>query len=64
MKTHILGKQRQLTTQTKELEQSFKTTSNLAAGLTRDRVRIQNDLQKISAGKLEVLPVCTMFYRL
>ena len=50
MKSTILGKQRQLT-QNKDLETSFKQTSNIAAALTKERVQIQNDLQKISAGK-------------
>ena len=50
MQSTILGKQRELT-QNKQLEQSFKNTSNLANALTRERVQIQNDLQKISAGK-------------
>ena len=45
------NKQRQLT-QNKELAQSFKNTTNLASALTMDRVQIQNDLQKISVGKL------------
>ena len=35
----------------KELSTSFKNTANLAHALTRERVQIQNDLQKISAGK-------------
>ena len=50
MKASTLGKQRQLA-QNKELEKSFKNTANLAHALTRERVQIQNDLQKISAGK-------------
>ena len=50
MQSTILGKQRELTTN-KQLQQSFKNTSNLANALTKDRVQIQNDLQKISAGK-------------
>ena len=50
MKSTILGKQRQLT-QNKDLETSFKQTTNIAAALTKERVQIQNDLQKISAGK-------------
>ena len=45
-----MNKQRQLN-QNKELAQSFKNTTNLANALTKDRVQIQNDLQKISAGK-------------
>lgn len=44
------GKQRQMA-QSKELSTSFKNTANLAHALTRERVQIQNDLQKISAGK-------------
>ena len=44
----MLGKQRQLAadaTQTsKELQMSFKNTSNVANALTKDRVQIQNDL--------------------
>jgi len=51
----MLGKQRKLagdaTTASKELKMSFKNTSNVANALTKDRVQIQNDLQKISAGK-------------
>lgn len=51
----MLGKQRKLatdaTTASKELQMSFKNTSNVANALTKDRVQIQNDLQKISAGK-------------
>lgn len=50
MKANLLGKQRQLA-QNKELTTSFKNTSNLAHALTKERVQIQNDLQKISAGK-------------
>ena len=50
MKSTILGKQRQLT-QNKELEGSFKTSTSIAMALTKERVQIQNDLQKISAGK-------------
>ena len=52
----LLGKQRQLA-QNKELTTSFKNTANLARALTQPRAQIQNDLQKISAGKeqLEVL---------
>ena len=50
MKQTILGKQRQLA-QSKDLTQTFKTTSNVANALTKERVQIQNDLQKISAGK-------------
>ena len=50
MKSTILGKQRQLT-QNKDLETSFKTSSNIAEALTKERTKIQNDLQKISAGK-------------
>jgi len=51
----MLGKQRKLTADatnaSKELQMSFKNTSNVANALTKDRVQIQNDLQKISAGK-------------
>ena len=50
MLTNKPGKQRQMA-QSKELSTSFKNTSNLAHALTRERVQIQNDLQKISAGK-------------
>ena len=46
----LLGKQRQLA-QNKELTTSFKNTANLARALTQPRAQIQNDLQKISAGK-------------
>ena len=46
----MLGKQRQLA-QNKELATSFKNTANLAKALTQPRAQIQNDLQKISAGK-------------
>jgi hypothetical protein len=34
-----------------ELLRSFKATTNLAHGLTKERIQIQNDLQKISAGR-------------
>jgi hypothetical protein len=37
MQSTILGKQRELTTN-KQLQQSFKNTSNLANALTKDRV--------------------------
>ena len=50
MKSTLIGKQRQLA-QNKELQNDFKNTANLAHALTRERVHIQNDLQKISAGK-------------
>lgn len=50
MNQSIIGRQRQLT-QTHELAKSFGTTTKLAQGLTKERVLIQNDLQKISAGK-------------
>jgi Domain of unknown function (DUF4455) len=50
MSNTILGKQKELTIN-KQLEKSFKNTTNLAQALTQDRVHIQNDLQKISAGK-------------
>lgn len=39
-------KQRQIPKST-DLMQSFKTTSNLAHGLTSERKTIQNELQKI-----------------
>ncbi len=54
--TITLGKQRQLVGETqqasKELQMSFKNTSSLAHGLTKERVSIQTEFQKISAGKL------------
>ena len=34
-----------------DLLRSFKATTNLANGLTKERVHIQNEFQKISAGK-------------
>lgn len=33
-----------------DLMRSFKATTNLAQSLTKDRVKIQHDLQKISHG--------------
>jgi len=51
----MLGKQRMLAQDTqltsKELQMSFKNTSSLAMGLTKERAQIQNEFQKISAGK-------------
>lgn len=38
--------------QTNELLRSFKTTTNLAHGLTKERTSIQNELQKIGQSKL------------
>jgi hypothetical protein len=50
-----LGKQRQLASDasgtSKDLQMSFKTTSNVAKGLTQERVLIQNEFQKIAGGK-------------
>lgn len=37
--------------QNPDLLRSFKTTTNLAAGLTRERTTIQNELQKIGQTK-------------
>lgn len=54
MKTStILTNQKEMTIN-KQLQISFKNTSGLANALTKDRVQIQNDLQKISAGKLKI----------
>jgi hypothetical protein len=51
----IMGKQRQLASEasetSKDLQISFKNTSNLANGLTKERVTIQNEFQKIAGGK-------------
>lgn len=50
-----LGKQRQLASDTQEasrdLQLSFKNTSSLAKGLTKERVTIQNEFQKLAGGK-------------
>lgn len=51
----MLGKQRQLASEaaetSKDLQMSFKNTSNLAHGLTKERATIQNEFQKIAGGK-------------
>ena len=46
-----------------DLARSFKTTTALASGLTRDRVTIQNELQKIGQTKslLEEMRVASKF---
>lgn len=44
------AKQRQIA-KTEDLDLSFKTTTNLAIGLTKERVTIQNELQKIGQTK-------------
>ena len=50
----MLGKQRQLASDTqetnRELQLSFKNSSSLAKGLTKERVAIQNEFQKIAGG--------------
>lgn len=43
-------KQRQLS-QTEEVKRSFKATTSLALGLTKERVTIQNELMKIAQSK-------------
>lgn len=43
-------KQKQ-TMHSNDLMRSFKATTNLAQSLTKDRVKIQHDLQKISHGE-------------
>lgn len=45
-----LPKQKQLS-HTSDMMRSFKATTNLAQALTKERVHIQHDLQKISHGK-------------
>ncbi len=47
----VSAKQKQVTPSS-DLLRSFKATTNLANGLTKERVHIQNEFQKISAGKL------------
>ena len=37
-----------------DLLRSFKATTSLANGLTKERVHIQNEFQKISAGKSSI----------
>ena len=53
----MLGKQRQLASEaaetSKDLQMSFKNTSNLAHGLTKERATIQNEFQKIAGGKFD-----------
>ena len=44
------SKQRQIP-QSTDLMRSFKTTSNVAHALTKERVVIQNELQKIGKSK-------------
>lgn len=44
------AKQKQIA-KTEDLDLSFKTTTNLAHGLTKERVTIQNELQKIGQTK-------------
>ena len=44
-----MKKQKQIT-QTNDLARSFKATSKVAMGLTRERIKIQHDLLKIGDG--------------
>lgn len=48
--TSASAKQKQVSPSS-DLLRSFKATTNLANGLTKERVHIQNEFQKISAGK-------------
>lgn len=53
--------QRQLSSEaaqnSKQLQLSFKNTSGLAHGLTKERATIENEFQKIAGGKSAVTPV-------
>ena len=55
MQNTTLGRQRQLASElnqtSKDLQMSFKNTSSLAEGLTKERKLIQNEFQKIAGGK-------------
>ena len=46
---------------TTDLARSFKTTTNLAHGLTKERTAIQNELQKIGQSKLDVTSALMLY---
>lgn len=52
---HPLGltKQRQLN-QTEEIKRSFKATTDLAKGLTKQRITVQHEMHKVDTGKSQL----------
>jgi hypothetical protein len=58
--TSASAKQKQVSPSS-ELLRSFKATTNLANGLTKERVHIQNEFQKISAGKSTITVILSFF---